>query len=386
MRTATRTQVVSDRRAAARRASRGGPLRRLREMPSRVAPALARQRWSIAFFLAAAVLFFTAGPLLRYLAAHRYFAVREVEVVGLERLDTAQVLVWLGMGEGSSIWAASPRVLERRLEDRPAIEHATVRRIWPDRLHVSVRERAPSAVLRQGSHAFPVDRSGMVFDEQPLRDVDLPIITLGAELPAIVATATAATAPPPRSPATSSAKSSEARKGTVAPRPAPARASIDPRDVGEWLPARRDLRQAVHVAAMLDGGAAGIPVSEVGLRATGSSTGRPELVAYSSDGRLVVRLGWGDWQRKVDAVRRVLAHRSETLRTEAAARAHAEAAPAEGATGRKSAKDKAPDKVAPAPASRVEAGSGLDGIVDARDPESVVARWSTAPGAAPGTI
>ena len=105
---------------------------------------------------------------MRYLTSHRYFAVREIEVEGLERLDTAQVLVWLGMGQGSSIWAASPRVLEHRLEEKPAIARASVRRIWPDRLHVFVRERTPRAVLRQGSHAFPVDRSGVVFDEQPL--------------------------------------------------------------------------------------------------------------------------------------------------------------------------------------------------------------------------
>ena len=134
-----------DGRAVRRRPERARPLRRLRESIAATAASVATRRRSIAFFLTAALLFFTAGPVLRYFAGHRYFAVREIEVEGLERLDTAQVLVWLGMGEGSSIWAASPRVLERRLEERPAIDHASVRRIWPDRLHVSVRERAPSA-------------------------------------------------------------------------------------------------------------------------------------------------------------------------------------------------------------------------------------------------
>ncbi|MFM7736531.1 MAG: cell division protein FtsQ/DivIB [Alphaproteobacteria bacterium] len=369
-------------------------MRRLRETVSSGVAAVVRRRRSIAFFLAAAILFFTAGPLLRYFAAHRYFAVREVEVEGLERLDTAQVRVWLGMGEGSSIWAASPRVLEHRLEERPGIEHASVRRIWPDRLHVTVRERAPSAVLRQGPHAFPVDRSGMVFDEQPLRDVDLPIITLGAELPAAATTATAVPAPVAAAATTASSKTTVARK-SAAPNPrastgATRHASTDPRDVAEWLPARRDLRQAVRVAAMLDDGAAGIPVSEVGLRAASASTGRPELVAYSSDGRLVVRLGWGDWQRKIDAVRRVLAHRTEQLRGEAVERARAERAGAEAGASRRQARGKAPTKLAtktvPAPGAPLSGPSpGLDGIVDARDPDAVVARW-TAADAATGTI
>jgi len=382
MKTATRRQqVVSERRKATRGRERGRRLGRIREVLSGAVAAVARRRWSIAFFLSATALVFTAGPLLRYFAGHRYFAVREVEVEGLERLDTAQVLVWLGMGEGSSIWAASPRVLERRLEERPAIAQASVRRIWPDRLHVFVRERAPSAVLRQGSHAFPVDRSGMVFDEQPLRDVDLPIITLGAALPVVETIATSV--PAPASATTTTAKSGRAPV-SVRRAPVPRQVSPDPRDVAEWLPARRDLRQAVHVAAMLDGGAAGLPVSEVGLRPSSATTGRPELVAYSSDGRLVVRLGWGDWQRKIDAVRRVLAHRSETLRSEAAARAHP--ATNEAAAGRKPARGKAPVKVAPVPAEPVAASSGLDGIVDARDPESVVARWTASPGAATGAI
>jgi hypothetical protein len=343
---------------------------------------VARRRRGIAFFLAAAAIFFTAGPLLRYFGAHRYFALREVEVEGLERLDTEQVLVWLGMGEGSSIWAASPRALERRLEERPAIARASVRRIWPDRLHVFVRERAPSAVLRHGSHAFPVDRSGMVFDEQPLRDDDLPIITLGAELPAV----TTATASPGNSTATTTSasatkpgdrKAASSRHGAGAPH---RRTSPDPRDVADWLPARRDLRQAVRVARLLDGGAAGIHVSEVGLRPTSPSTRRPEIVAYSSDGRLVVRLGWGDWQRKVDAVRRVLAHRSEQVRAEAAARArseHSDSGPA-GKSARSKGRVGAPPPAPTAPSVAGGGSSGLDGIVDARDPESVVARWSAA--------
>lgn len=135
---------------------------------------------------------------------------------------------------------------------------------------------------------------------------------------------------------------------------------------------------------MLDDGAAGIPISEIGFRPSSASTGRPELVAYSSDGRLVVRLGWGDWQRKIDAVRRVLAHRFDEMRAEASARA---LAAGESAGGRKPARGKAPTKPQAAPAGSVaeKPSAGLDGIVDARDPESVVARW-TAPGIATGTI
>ena len=357
---------------------------RARSGASEAAAALARRRRAVGFFLAAVPIFFTAGPVLRYLTSHRYFAVREIEVEGLERLDTAQVLVWLGMGQGSSIWAASPRVLEHRLEEKPAIARASVRRIWPDRLHVFVRERTPRAVLRQGSHAFPVDRSGVVFDEQPLRDVALPIISLGATLPAesvAGATPPAAAKPDARDP----------KKAAHHPAPPPVAhragpGAKDARDVAEWLPARGDLRQAVRVATLLDAGAAGIPVSEIGLRSESPGSGRPELIAYSSDGRLTIRLGWGDWQRKIEAVRAVLHHRAEWLRTEPARAAADRAAAVARAHSTKSGRK--PEAVVPPPPVAVTQQSAtvrLDGMLDVRDPDSVIARWSPAPAAA-GTI
>jgi glycogen(starch) synthase len=73
---------------------------------------------------------------------------------------------------------------------------------------------------------------------------------------------------------------------------------------------------------------------------------KPEVDAFSEDGRLAVRLGWGAWRDKLHALRRVLAHASSAL---------------SGDPG--------------ADASEELAVGHLAGSIDLSDPRTVVARW-----------
>ena len=106
------------------------------------------------FLLLIGALFFTAGPVMRYVKEHRYFALSEVDVKGTERLEVSGVRSWLGMVEGSSIWNASPRALEENLRRHPAIAGARVRRILPGRLEVEIEERDPTVVVRDARGFF----------------------------------------------------------------------------------------------------------------------------------------------------------------------------------------------------------------------------------------
>lgn len=258
---------------------------------------------NIVFFGLAGGLCFTVGPLMRYCKDHRYFAVREIVIEGTERLDASKVRMWLGMGEGSSIWDASPQVLEARLESHAAIAAADVRRLLPDRLRVLVRERRPRAVLRTDTGFFLVDQSGAVLEVATGSAGELPIVS--------IETARWRDAHPER------------------PQPE--------------LPLPRELREAVRVAHLFESGVGGIRVSEVVLR---PGAEQPALEAFSEDGRLVLRLGWGAWRDKLHALRRVLAHASSAL---------------SGVPG--------------ADVSEEVAIGRLAGSVDLSDPRSVVARW-----------
>lgn len=269
------------------------------------------------FFVLAAAMCFTSGPLLRYCREHRYFSVRAVEVRGLGRLEAARVRKWLGMAEGSSIWSASPGTLEARLEGLPAIARARVQRILPDRIVVTVREREPRAVLRLAAGSFFVDRAGIVIDDASLGEGELPILSVAESSP------------------DASWALCDADDGVRS------RGEAFPGSSADALPATRDLRQAILVARLIESGAAGIAVSELALEPAHGDAVHPALVAYSSDGRLSIRLGWGNWRQKLDSVRRVLAHAA-----------------------------KAGD--GPIPVGH------LAGTLDVRDPENVVVRWQPA--------
>jgi hypothetical protein len=250
---------------------------------------------------------------------HRYIAVRAIDIEGLERLDASKVRAWLGMVEGSSIWQASPQVLEARLEAQAAIAGAEVRRLLPDRLRVVVRERRPRAILRTDRGLFLVDQGGVVIDAASGFAGELPIVSVDA---------------------------------------ARWRAAHPERAQPE-LPLPRELREAVRVAHLFESGVAGVRVSEVALEPgdpgerTGGRLGdaRPYVLAFSEDGRLAMRLGWGDWRDKLESLRRVLAHASSSV---------------SGVVG--------------AEASEEVAIGRLAGSVDVSDPRSVVARWVTSQG------
>jgi cell division protein FtsQ len=194
---------------------------------------------------------------MRYSMDHPYFAVRKVEVEGTARLDPARVRTWLGMVVGRSMWRVSPRDVEAQLEERPEVADAKVRRIFPSRLVVTVREREPRALLNAPDVGILlVDESGVVLGRAGADVGDLPIISLTE---------------------------------------------------GDRAPAERHVAEAVRVATLLESGHAGLPISELAIRYV---DGEPELVGYADGGRLTLRFGWGDWSDKLAALARVVTHES----------------------------------------------------------------------------
>lgn len=125
-------------------------------------------------------------PLADRLRHHPYFVVDQIAVEGVgPALTPEDVTAWIGLTDTTTIWEATPARVRARLEEHPFIKTATVRRIFPGRLQIVVRERRPEAITVLGGLFF-VDRDGETFG--PLRDADprnLPIITgLDGDLPA----------------------------------------------------------------------------------------------------------------------------------------------------------------------------------------------------------
>jgi cell division septal protein FtsQ len=237
------------------------------------------------------VICFTFPPLLRYIQGHHYFAVSEVVVSGTERLEESRVQRWMGVVVGRSIWNASPRALAAELTRQSAIESAEVRRLLPNRLQVSIVETPARALLRSGSDFYLVGAEGEILDPVERPSAELPIVSL---------------------------------------------------DAGA-MPTRTELREALVVVALFEEGEGGIAVSEIEIEHSGETR---SLVAHATNGRLTVRLGWGNWRERLAALGRVVAD----------------------ASGQKAGE------------GFLETGH-LAGTVDVLDAETVVARWRPGGGA-----
>jgi len=117
----------------------------------------------------------TATTMLR---RHPYFALNQVTITGCgPALTPADVRAWLGFTPQTTLWDASPETVRARLEAHPFISGAVVKREFPGRLDVVVRERRPQAIAVLDD-LYYIDRSGRTFGPLRAKDSrDYPLIT-----------------------------------------------------------------------------------------------------------------------------------------------------------------------------------------------------------------
>jgi cell division protein FtsQ len=87
-----------------------------------------------------------------------------IEVQGNSHVTRAQLLSIFGEDVERNIFRVSLDERKAELEQLPWVEHATVMRLLPNRLRVSIIERTPVAFVRQGSHIGLVDANGILLD------------------------------------------------------------------------------------------------------------------------------------------------------------------------------------------------------------------------------
>jgi cell division protein FtsQ len=87
-----------------------------------------------------------------------------IEIEGNSHLTRAQLLSIFGGDVERNIFNVSLAERRAQLERLPWVEHATVMRLLPDRMRVSITERTPVAFVRQGNHIGLVDANGVLLD------------------------------------------------------------------------------------------------------------------------------------------------------------------------------------------------------------------------------
>jgi cell division protein FtsQ len=87
-----------------------------------------------------------------------------IEFLGNAHVTRAQLLSIFGEDVERNIFSVSLPQRRAELERLPWVAHATVMRLLPNRMRVSVVERTPVAFVRQGSHIGLVDAAGVLLD------------------------------------------------------------------------------------------------------------------------------------------------------------------------------------------------------------------------------
>ncbi|WP_353069361.1 FtsQ-type POTRA domain-containing protein [Tunturibacter empetritectus] len=104
-----------------------------------------------------------------------------IEFQGNAHVTRAQLLSIFGEDVERNIFTVSLTQRRAELERLPWVAHATVMRLLPNRMRVSIVERTPVAFVRQGNHIGLVDGNGVLLDmpvgAKPDGKYSFPVVT-----------------------------------------------------------------------------------------------------------------------------------------------------------------------------------------------------------------
>jgi cell division protein FtsQ len=153
--------------------------RRAHVKPARKRSSASKHGW-LAARIAVLVLLVGYGAYrsVALIAAASSLQISHMTVRGHERLSTGEVLALVDGLRGQNILAVSLDEWQRKLLSSPWVESATIRRVVPATLEISIRERRPMGIGRLGTAMYLIDSHGVIIDEYgpSYADIDLPII------------------------------------------------------------------------------------------------------------------------------------------------------------------------------------------------------------------
>ena len=97
------------------------------------------------------------------------FQVKEIEIEGCKKISREAVRSLVLMEGIPNLFTLRLREIARRLEGHPWVNHATIRKVFPDKVRIEIEERKPMAILQMEELSY-IDEEGVIFS--PARDGD----------------------------------------------------------------------------------------------------------------------------------------------------------------------------------------------------------------------
>ena len=112
------------------------------------------------------------------ISASNALQISHMTVRGHERMSTGEVLALVEGLRGQNILGVDLNEWQQKLLSSPWVDSATIRRVLPSSVEITVHERKPMGIGRIGTTMYLIDAKGMIVDEYgpAYADIDLPII------------------------------------------------------------------------------------------------------------------------------------------------------------------------------------------------------------------
>lgn len=107
-----------------------------------------------------------------------FFQVTATNIQGCRRTTKNLILELSGVDVHSNMLALELSQVRRNIESHEWVESAEIRRIWPNMLAITVKERLPVAIVGLADGLYYLDQHGVAFAPVlPPEDMDFPFIT-----------------------------------------------------------------------------------------------------------------------------------------------------------------------------------------------------------------
>jgi cell division protein FtsQ len=130
-------------------------------------------------FFAGSLALLTVGGILgvRLISGSGYFRIDSIRVENQSRVSESEVLALSDIHPGMNIFDLDLDMIGKKIEENPWIATARVERVFPREIVIRVSERVPRAIVNLG-YLYYVDASGEIFKLlDPGDSLDFPAIT-----------------------------------------------------------------------------------------------------------------------------------------------------------------------------------------------------------------
>ncbi len=111
------------------------------------------------------------------------FTIKSVDLHGVRRADPHTLLAAANITKGAPSFSLDLKAARQRIESVSWVEKALVKRLWPDRIAIYIREREPLALWQNQGNFFVLDKKGLYIKDADPADFAFLPLTVGKGVP-----------------------------------------------------------------------------------------------------------------------------------------------------------------------------------------------------------